>query len=158
MGIGMAAMSKTKIRIQKNEVAPNAFVGRVDPPTDAALATALGKSHPLWRGLVADLKRELKLDAAQWHSYSVKAGWSLRLQSKKRNIVYLGPREGWFLAAFALGNMAVLSALRSDLPPGVRKMIAGAKRYAEGTAVRIEVRDAADTDVVKLLAHIKMEN
>ncbi len=37
-------------------------------------------------------------------------------------------------------------------------MIDEAKRYAEGTAVRIEVREAKDVTTVKMLAKIKLEN
>jgi len=136
----------------------NAFAGQARKPTGAALASVLGKSEPLWRGLVADLKRELKLDAAEWHSSSVKLGWSLRLQLKRRNIVYLGPRAGYFVAAFALGDKAVAAAQQSELPAPVIKIINEAKRYAEGTAVRIEVRQAEDVAAVKALAKIKTEN
>ena len=76
---------------------------------------------------------------------------------KKRNIVYLGPGTGCFLASFALGDKAVAAA-RKTLPAGVLKIMDGAKRYAEGTAVRIEVRAAKDAQVVKMLAKIKIEN
>ena len=151
-------MKTANVHKPKDAVAPNAFAGRRDPPSDAALAAVLRESHPLWLTLVSDLERDLKLDAAQWHSSSVKLGWSLRLQLKKRNIVYLGPRDGWFLAAFALGDRAVASARNSELPARVINLIAQAKRYAEGTAVRIEVRNEAEADVVKLLARIKAEN
>ena len=136
----------------------NAFAGQARKPTDAALASVLGECQPLWRGLVADLKRELKLDAAEWRSSSVKLGWSLRLQLKKRNIVYLGPRAGYFVAAFALGDKAVAAGRKSGLPAPVIKIINEAKRYAEGTAVRIEVRQAEDVATVKALAKIKIEN
>ena len=136
----------------------NAFAGQARRPTDAALASVLGECQLLWRGLVADLKRELKLDAAEWHSSSVKLGWSLRLQLKKRNIVYLGPRAGYFVAAFALGDKAVAAGRKSGLPAPVIKIINEAKRYAEGTAVRIEVRQAEDVATVKALAKIKIEN
>lgn len=148
----------TKVQKQKDAIAPNAFAGRPVSPSAAALAEVLGPSHEVWQRLVADLKRELKLDAAEWHSSSVKLGWSLRLQVKRRNIVYLGPRVGWFLAAFALGDKAVAVARKSELPDQVVKIIAQAKRYAEGTAVRIEVRNAVDAGVVKILARIKSEN
>ena len=77
---------------------------------------------------------------------------------KKRNIVYLSPREGWFMAAFALGDRAIAAALASDLPAYVLENIAGSKRYAEGTAVRIEVRTLEDVEIVKKLARIKIEN
>ncbi len=107
---------------------------------------------------MTDLKHDLKLDGEEWNSYSVKAGWSLRLQLKKRNIVYLGPRTGWFLASFILGDKAVAAARKSKLPARMLKMIDEAKRYPEGTAVRIEVHDATDAEVVKMLAKIKIEN
>jgi hypothetical protein len=139
-------------------LSPNAFAGHTERPTSQALASALGQADGLWQELVADLKRDLKLDGEEWNTYSVKAGWSLRLQWKKRNIVYLGPRDGCFLASFVLGDKAVAAARQSELPPRVLKMIDEAKRYAEGTAVRIEVREAKDVTTVKMLAKIKLEN
>jgi len=86
---------------QKTKAIPeNAFAGQAARPTDRELADVLGTSHSLWQDLVADLQRDLKLDGEEWNSSSVKAGWSLRVQKKKRNIVCLGPRTGWFLASF----------------------------------------------------------
>jgi uncharacterized protein DUF3788 len=136
----------------------NAFAGQKKRPTERELSSALGEADVLWKDLVADLKHDLKLDAEQWNSYSVKAGWSLRLQLKKRNIVYLSPSTGFFLASFALGDTAVAAARKAKLPTAILKIIDEAKRYAEGTAVRIEVRAATDTNVVKTLAKIKLEN
>jgi hypothetical protein len=112
----------------------------------------------LWQQLVADLKRELKLDKEEWNSYSIKAGWSLRLQLKKRNIVYLSPGAGCFLASFALGDKALAAARKSKLPKSVFKIIDEAKRYAEGTAVRLEVHEPEDVAVVRTLAKIKIDN
>ena len=94
----------------------NAFAGRKTRPTETELSSALGEAGALWNDLVADLKHDLKLDAEQWNSYSVKAGWSLRLQLKKRNIVYLSPSTGCFLASFAPGDTAVAAARKAKLP------------------------------------------
>jgi uncharacterized protein DUF3788 len=80
------------------------------------------------------------------------------LQLKKRNIVYLGPRQGYFVAAFALGDRAVAAARNSGLPPEVMRNINESKRYAEGTAIRIDVKKRADVNVVKMLAKTKIEN
>jgi len=136
----------------------NPFAGQAKKPTEKAVESILGPSHSLWNELVEDLQSDLKIDTAEWHSASVKYGWSLHLQLKKRNIVYLGPRNGWFMAAFALGDKAVAAARKSNFPPEVLKTIAEAKRYPEGTAVRIEVRTSEDAAAVKELAKVKIEN
>lgn len=152
----MALKSVTK---RKNgTIATNAFAGREKQPTETELIPVLGDSYQFWQRLLDELKQEIKIDAADWHTASIKYGWSLRLQVKKRNIVYLGPRHGWFLAAFALGDKALAAAKSSGLPAAVLRNIATSKRYPEGTAVRIEVRNGTDVDTVKTLAKIKIEN
>ncbi|HUA15043.1 MAG TPA: DUF3788 family protein [Verrucomicrobiae bacterium] len=138
-------------------MAQNAFAGQAKRPTAKALEAVLGQSHALWKVLVIDLKRELKLDVAEWHTSSVKLGWSFRLQRNQRNIVYLGPRDRSFVAAFVLGDKAIAAARSSKFPPDVQENIAHSKRYAEGTAVRIEVKTVEDVDTVKALARIKLQ-
>ena len=82
----------------------------------------------------------------------------MRLQAKKRNSVYLGPRTEFFLASFILGDKAIAAARKSGLNSGALRVIAQSKRYPEGTAVRIEVRSESDLRIVKKLAKIKIEN
>ena len=135
---------------------PNAFIGKSHPPTEADLADALGPAKKLWDQLLASLATEHKLTVQEWNSYSPKAGWSLRLKHKDRNIVYLSPCKGAFRAAFALGDKAVAAARQSDLPPSVIKIINEAKRYAEGTAVRIETVKTKDIPSIVKLAGIKL--
>jgi len=60
--------------------------------------------------------------------------------------------------SFALGDKAVKAALRSNLSPQTIEIIRSAKRYAEGTAVRIEVNTAEDLQDIKTLIAIKIEN
>ncbi len=135
---------------------PNAFVGKKEKPTEAELANALGKAKKLWSDALKALA-EYAPDQ-EWHSYSIKAGWALKLKVKERVIVYLSPRKGSFLASFALGEKAVKTALQSGLPDATVKLIRAGKRYAEGTAVRIEVHEAVDVAIVKTLAQIKSAN
>ena len=154
----MALKATAKPRKKSTPASQNAFAGQVECPAQKAVESALGRSSALWKQLVAELKRDLGLDSEEWNSSGVKYGWSLRLQLKKRNIVYLGPRLGSFVAAFVLGDKGVAAARKSDLPANVLAMIADAKRYAEGTPVRIEVLKPEDLECVKLLARIKVEN
>src|SRR5262249_41756623 len=117
----------------------NAFIGHVEAPTAGELAAALGSATARWDHLRAMLADELQLGDAEWNSYSKKAGWSLRVKKGKRNIVYLVPADGSFTAAFVLGDRAIAAIREDRFPKGVIAMIDGAKRYPEGTAVRIEV-------------------
>jgi hypothetical protein len=57
---------------------------------------------------------------------------------------------------FALGDKAVEAARQSRLPPSVIKTINEAKRYAEGTGVRMEMKKPKDIEIVKQLAAIKL--
>jgi hypothetical protein len=148
-----------KVANKKKQVqSANAFAGQIHPPTQKAVAEVLGPGFELWKQLIADLKRDLDLDSEEWNSSGVKYGWSLRLQKRKRNIVYLGPRAGMLVAAFVLGDKAVAAARRSELPVRVLRVLAESKRYAEGTALRIEVAGPGDLQVVRTLARIKVEN
>ena len=65
---------------------------------------------------------------------------------------------GWFQASFVLGDKAIVAIAEEQASTAVLKFIDRAKRYPEGTAVRIEVHKAKDADVVKTLAKIKLEN
>lgn len=135
----------------------NAFIGHTKPPTDAELSKALGIAKKLWVELVADLTAD-GVDVQEWGSSSKKLGWSLRVKRKDRVIVYLARFQGYFRASFALGDKAVQAACQSDLPQLVIKIIDEARRYAEGTAVRLDVKTAKDVTVVRKLAMIKLAN
>lgn len=137
---------------------PNVFIGKAKKPSESELAAELGSAKTIWEQLVREFAEEHGIDVQEWNSYSRKAGWSLRLKHKERNIVYLSPHRGCFTASFALGDKAVQAARESGLPPSVLRIINEAKRYAEGTAVRIEVKTSKDAAVVKKLAAVKMEN
>jgi hypothetical protein len=139
-------------------MSPNAFIGKAERPTDEELTAALGPAKTAWDQLIDDLADECGVVGQQWNSYSRKAGWSLRLKREQRNIVYLSPHRGCFLVSFALGDKAVQAAQQSKLPPRVIKIINEAKRYAEGTGVRLEVKSPKDIEAVKKLAAIKLAN
>jgi hypothetical protein len=136
----------------------NAFIGKSKKPTEDELTDALGPTKAIWDQLLAELADEYNLVVQEWNSYSPKAGWSMRLKLKKRNIVYLSPCQGCFFVSFALSDKAVQAARQSKLPKRVIKIINESKRYAEGTGVRFEVKKPKDIDIVKKLTAIKMDN
>ncbi len=136
-------------------MATNAFIGHATKPTESELTAELGEKKPLWDELLAELER-LGVADQEWSSYSLKAGWALKMLRKKRVIVYLGPMHGGFRASFILGDRALGMAKSSKLPAKILRLIAEAKRYPEGNAVRIEVGSRADIAAVAQLAAIKL--
>ena len=136
---------------------PNAFVGSKTPPSEKQVASALGPSSAAWKELIAWLS-EQGIASEEWKSVSPKYGWALRPALKARTILYLGPCEGCFRVSFVLGDKAVAAAQTSDLPRSLLKELAQAKRYAEGTGVRLIVRTANDLTPVKKLVEIKLAN
>ncbi len=129
----------------------NAFIGLAAAPSDAALTKMLDDVRPVWDELLTAIKTEHGLSKFEWNSYSKKAGWSLRVKKGERNIVYLSPGQRAFMASFALGDRAVAAALERGLP------VAGCTKYAEGTAVRLDVRRMSDLEAVKGLVAVKLE-
>ncbi len=136
----------------------NAFIGKQEEPSDAEVARELGSTKPFWDRLLGTLTANCDCDGREWNSYSRKAGWSLKVKHKDRTIVYLSPSRGCFMASFALGDKAVKAAKQAELPQSALTLIAHAKRYAEGTAVRIDVHGSKDVAVVEKLAAIKLKN
>jgi hypothetical protein len=134
----------------------NAFAGQAQAPSGDQLASALGPALAHWERLTGDLASEFGLAIDDWHSYSRKAGWSLRVKKGDRNIVYLSPGAGAFMASFALGDKAMAVARASKLPKSAVAILDTARRYAEGTAVRIDVGKAADLAVVRKLVAAKL--
>ena len=134
----------------------NAFVGKTERPSEAELAAELGSTKPFWDRLLTSLAKQYDSDVREWSSYSRKAGWSLKVKHKQRTVLYLTPSRGCFMASFALGEKAIKAARQSDLPQRALEIIKSAKRYAEGTAVRIDVHGTKDVAVVEKLAAIKL--
>src|SRR3974390_1428621 len=135
----------------------NAFLGRKDQPAEREVAAALGRSADTWKELIAWFA-EKGVTGREWKSISPKYVWSLRLSVKKRNIVHLSPCKGCFRVAFILGDRAVKAALQADLPKQIAEELRSARRYAEGTGIRLLVRRSSDLSPVRKLALIKLAN
>lgn len=137
---------------------PNAFLGQINAPSEKEVAMKLGAAYPTWRDLVAWLTRQ-GIACGEWKSVSPKKyGWGLRPAIKTRTILYLGPCEGCFRVSFVLSDKAIVTARASGLPRSLLQEISEAKRYAEGTGVRLMIRKPDDLVVVRKLVEIKVAN
>jgi len=136
---------------------PNAFIGHTRQPSEKQLAEALGPAKAAWDDLLERVAEAHGL-LGKWKCYSVKMGWAFQLKRKERNIVHLGPRKGGFQAAIIFGDKAVAAMQKMKLPQRVRKLLAEAPRYPEGTGVRLEIKKPKDVEIVKQLAAVKLAN
>ena len=139
-------------------MALSVFDDKLTPPTEASLKQALGESFAIWNELKKVLAANYPPVSFEWGFTSKSTGWGMRIKQKERVILYMTPCEGYFLASLALGDKAVKAAQESNLPNKVLKIIAGSRRYAEGTGVRLEIRSMSDVPIVEKLAAIKLSH
>jgi hypothetical protein len=136
---------------------PNAFIGKNTQPTAEEVIAVLGPTAAVWKELIDWLAEQNVVDQ-EWKSYSPKAGWSVRLKVKKRNIIYLSPCSGCFRVAFIFGDKAVAAARQADLSKSTLKLLNEALRYPEGTGLRPTVKSPKDLAAIRKLALIKLAN
>jgi hypothetical protein len=139
-------------------MALSAFDDKSKQPRPGDLRKTLGRTSAHWDSLIAYLEAEFPPLDQTWNFAGANWGWSLRLKQKKRTILYLTPCQGHFLVGFALGEKAVEAAHDASLPASFLTIIDEAKKYAEGRAVRVEIKNKKDIEATKKLATIKMAN
>lgn len=127
-------------------------------PADNDLAKALGETKQTWDEIKTHLETEYGAVVEEWKFSGQKWGWACALKVKKRRIVYLTPCKDHFILGMALGGKAVAAATASGLSERVLDIIKNAKKYAEGTAVRLEVRSHEYVEDIKKLIRAKVEN
>ena len=139
-------------------MALSVFDDKSHQPTEADLARALKDSFVFWNELKERVASRFAPLTCEWGFTSKTTGWGLRLKHKERIILYMTPCSGYFLASFALGDKAVAAAHNSALPTSIMKVIDSARKYAEGTGVRLKVKSARDIRHIEKLAVIKMSS
>lgn len=136
----------------------NAFIGKTTKPTRTELAAALGSASVVWDRLLAELAAEHEVNTQEWKCYSPKWGWSLQAKRGKRTIIWLSPRTGSFEALFIFGGKAMSALHQCRLSKWVVQALNEAKKYPEGTGVRLGVRSLRQLSALKKLAAIKLAN
>ena len=136
----------------------SALDDRSAPPSDEAVRGVLGAAAPVWDDLKAAVATAHAPVEGEWAWGGKPYGWSLRLKRRKRAIVYLTPCSGYFRAAFAIGGKVAAAAPAAGLAAALLRAIAEAPRFAEGRAVRLEVRSQGDLTNVLAVAALKMSH
>lgn len=134
------------------------FMDLTKTPQTNELKIALRRTYLLWE-IIRDFVFE-KYPAAieEWHVAVKKYGWGFRIKDKKRAIIYLSPRDGFFLVAMVFGQKATDQILDSDISSKTKEELMNSKVYMEGRVIRLEIRDNTFSTDIKKLVEIKIAN
>lgn len=132
------------------------FTNKEIIPTDKDLKKALEKTYTTWLELCAFTKKAYPKATEEWNFSGVKYGWSFRIKDKKRAILYLLPRTGFFKVAMVFGQKATDEILNSPVNEHIKTELANAKVYAEGRGIRIEIKDRSLVKDIEKLIFIKL--
>jgi len=137
---------------------PRPFDDMAHLPTEPELGEVLGPVRGAWEEIKRSVSSLFPPLTERWVYGGKRYGWSLRLEQKKRGIVYLTPDRGFFRVGLAFREAAIQAALESDLPASVLEIVACAPQAPEGRAVRVLVTSEEDARVAVRLALFKVES
>lgn len=107
---------------------------------------------------ISDYCKKLYPEAiSAWHFSGEKFGWSYRISDKKRVLIYLLPRDGFFKTAFVFGQKATDEIQKSTIDDTIKKELLAVKVYAEGRGIRLEVRNKHVLKDIQQLIAIKIQ-
>lgn len=131
------------------------FIDKTVQPAEKELKSTIGAPYKYWTDLLKHAETTLPSVTTEWKFYGVKSGWTMKLFSGKRNLLFLMPYEKFFRVGFVFGDKAVAEIEKSDLPEEFISELSSAKKYAEGRGLRIDVKDKSSIDIVKKLLTYK---
>jgi len=134
------------------------FTDKSEKPNEKNLADKLSETINVWKRIRDYFHQNYPKITEEWRFSGEKYGWSMRVKSNKRTILYCTPCENYFKGAFVYGNKATEAALSSNLSEEIKRLIQSAKVYAEGRGFRIDINNIDSFENIKSLILIKMNN
>jgi len=133
------------------------FLDPTSCPTDIQLTEALGENYRFWETLRDGALKSGKVESEGWYFGGKKFGWSYRISDKKRVLIYLLPRDGFFKVAFVFGEKAIEEVKKSTINSHLIEELIAAKKYAEGKGIRFAIKSKEETiDALEFL-RVKLE-
>ena len=134
------------------------FTDKEKKPTEADLKKAIGRTYSSWKSLAEFTYQSYPSATEGWNFSGDKYGWSFRISDKKRALIYLLPRDGFFKVAFVFGQKATDEILTADIADAIKTELKNAKVYAEGRGIRLDVKDQSTLKDLKKLISIKISH
>ena len=136
----------------------SAFVDKSIVPNNDMVVVALEDVTSIWEELQDYVKKEFPNITGEWKHYGKASGWTYKLISKKRNLLFFIPQNGCFRIRIVLGEKAVNCVASANLSDNIKTAIQTATVYAEGRSIDIDINSDEQLKDVKTLLKIKFEN
>jgi len=133
------------------------FTDKSTMPDESSLRVALGDGFVFWEEIMDYTRKAYPAVSEEWNFPGAKYGWSFRMKDKKRAIIYLLPRDRYFMVAFVFGQKAYAEIMQSQVSMKIRDELALARPYAEGRGIRIDVHDNSILPDIFQLIGVKLK-
>jgi len=134
------------------------FMDLSKKPETADLVIPLANTFQFWKEISDFVFEKYPAAIEDWHVSVKKYGWGFRLKDKKRAIIYLSPREGFFRVTMVFGQKATDQILSSEISADIKEELMNSKVYVEGRVLRLEIHDDSLLKDIKKLVEIKIAN
>jgi hypothetical protein len=134
------------------------FLDLTKKTTTNDLEIPLHKTFPLWMKIRDFVFEKYPNAFEEWHFAVKKYGCGFRIKDKKRAIIYLSPREGFFQVAMVFGQKATDKILAAEISENIKTELINSKIYVEGRVVRLDINDNLYINDIKKLIEIKIAN
>lgn len=125
-------------------------------PGNDDLKSAIGNLFPLWVEIRDFTFEKHPAAIEEWHISVKKYGWLYRIKDKKRAIIYLSPRTGYFIVSMVFGQKATDKILAAEISESVKTDLMNSKVYMEGRVVRLDIHNNLYINDIKKLVEIKI--
>ena len=137
----------------------SAFDDKSIIPDDDMVAAVLGNVAPIWSDLRSHITESYPNVTDEWKYYGKAAGWSCKLISKKRNLLFLVPKIDCFRLRIVLGEKGCACVeMDNELPEEIKQAFRDATPYSEGRSIDIDIDRREQLESVRRLLKIKYEN
>lgn len=134
------------------------FMDLTKTPNASDLEVPLRKTLNVWNEIREFVFEKYPAAIEEWHISVKKYGWGFRIKDKKRAIIYLSPRKGFFRVTMVFGQKATDRILSTDISDFVKEELMKSKVYVEGRVISLEIIDDSFLNDIKKLVEIKIIN
>jgi hypothetical protein len=132
-------------------MAISAFDEKTIIPDDDMVTATLTDAALLWDELKNHVKETYPDVKEEWKYYGKAAGWTLKLLSKKRNLLFFIPMDGCFRLRFGGGEKALQQIEAANLPEEIKDAMRTATPYTEGRSFDLDI----SVNEIKVMALVK---